>query len=65
MGTVILEASTFGYTLFSSDYIATITSPISPDLSAVSCKAKEGGPFIMPLGASEAVVNQSFRAFCV
>ena len=32
--------------------MAIITSPTSPDLSAVACKAKEGGPFIMPLGAS-------------
>ena len=39
-------------------FMAIITSQSSPDLSAVACKAKEGGPFIMPLGASEAVVGQ-------
>jgi hypothetical protein len=33
--------------------MAIIISPTSPDLSAVACKAKEGGP------SSAAVVNQS------
>jgi hypothetical protein len=35
--------------------MAIITSQSSPVLSAVACKAKEEGPFMMPLGASEEV----------
>ena len=45
-------------------FMAIITSQSSPDLSAVACKAKEGGPFIMPLGASEAVVGQLSSVKC-
>ncbi len=40
------------------DFMVIISSPTSPDTSAVG-SAKEEGPFIMPLGASAAVVNQS------